>query len=106
MSSSGIAVGVNKGFTVTKTDHKARPSRSVGRLSKRTSLVRELIGEVCGMSPYERRMLDVLKTGGTGAEKRMYKFAKRRLGTHKRALKKRDQVKEMYGKIRAREAAR
>lgn len=74
------------------------------RLSKRTRMVRELVSEVVGMCPYERRLLDMLKTGGAGSEKRMYKFAKRRLGTHRRALKKRDQVKEAYGKIRARAA--
>ena len=42
-------------------------------------MVRDLVSEVVGMSPYERRLLDMLKTGGVGAEKRMYKFAKRRV---------------------------
>jgi large subunit ribosomal protein L36e len=41
--------------------------------------VRELVGEVLGMSPYEKRLLDMLKTGGASSEKRMYKFAKRRV---------------------------
>lgn len=72
------------------------------RISKRTKMVRELISEVVGLCPYEKRLLDMLKTGGASAEKRMYKFAKRRLGTHTRAVKKRDQVKDVYGKIRAR----
>ena len=90
--------------------------------------------------PYEKRILDVLKTGGTSSEKRVYKFAKRRvstsitiiiiihihvslyifsyhgsssspypffytqLGTHRRALKKREEIKEYYGKLRARQA--
>ncbi len=71
------------------------------RLSKRTKMVRSLVGEVVGMSPYERRMLDMLKTGGASADKRMYKFAKRRLGSHKRALKKREQVKDAYSAIRS-----
>lgn len=47
--------------------------------SKRTKMIRELISEVVGMSPYERRLLDMLKTGGASSEKRMYKFAKRRV---------------------------
>jgi large subunit ribosomal protein L36e len=103
MSSSGIAVGLNRGFPVTKRVVGARPSNNkavssrailpsrkssnsqvlhvylLQRLSKRTKLVRELVSEVVGMSPYERRLLDMLKTGGASAEKRMYKFAKRRV---------------------------
>jgi large subunit ribosomal protein L36e len=46
----------------------------------------------------------MLKTGGTGAEKRMYKFAKRRLGAHTRAIKKREQIKDLYGAQRAKSA--
>ena len=76
---SGIAVGLNKGHVVEKRQLAARPSQRKGRLSKRTKMVRELVGEVLGMSPYEKRLLDMLKTGGVGAEKRMYKFAKRRV---------------------------
>ena len=44
-------------------------------------MVRELIGEVVGLSPYEKRLLDMLKTGGASAEKRMYKFSKRRVSS-------------------------
>lgn len=67
-------------------------------------MVRELVGEVVGLSPYERKLLDMLKTGGASAEKRMYKFAKRKLGTHKRATKKREMIKDLYGKMRAKAA--
>jgi large subunit ribosomal protein L36e len=42
-------------------------------------MVRELVGEVMGMSPYEKRLLDMLKVSGASGEKRMYKFAKRRV---------------------------
>ena len=31
------------------------------------------------MSPYEKRLLDMLKVSGASADKRMYKFAKRRV---------------------------
>jgi len=104
MSSSGIATGIKKGFPVTARQQKPRPSQAKGRLSKRTKEVRDLVQEVVGLSPYEKRLLDMLKTGGTSSEKRMYKFAKRRLGTHRRALRKRDQIKEVYGKQRAKAA--
>lgn len=49
------------------------------KVSKRTKMIRDLVSEVVGLSPYERRLLDMLKTGGASAEKRMYKFAKRRV---------------------------
>ena len=48
------------------------------KLGKRTALCREIAREVAGLSPYERRILDMIKTGGSSADKRVYKFAKRR----------------------------
>jgi len=67
-------------------------------------MVRELIREVAGLSPYERRILDMIKTGGSAADKRIYKFAKRRLGSHKRAVVKREDIKEVNAQQRARQA--
>ena len=42
-------------------------------------MVRELVSEVMGMAPYEKRLLDMLKVSGASADKRMYKVAKRRV---------------------------
>lgn len=42
-------------------------------------LAREVIRDVVGLMPYEKRILDVLKTGGAASEKKVYKFAKRRV---------------------------
>ena len=74
------------------------------KLGKRTALCREIAREVCGLSPYERRILDMIKTGGSAADKRVYKFAKKRLGSHKRALAKREDIKEVNAQQRARAA--
>jgi large subunit ribosomal protein L36e len=79
MSSSGIAIGLEKGYPVEKRTSKARPAKGKATVSKRTKMVRELVGEVVGLNPYEKRLLDMLKTGGASADKRMYKFAKRRV---------------------------
>ena len=73
-------------------------------LGKRTQMCREIAREVAGLSPYERRILDMIKTGGAAADKRIYKFAKKRLGSHKRAIAKREQVKEINAQQRARAA--
>ena len=74
------------------------------RISKRVSLARSIAREVTGLAPYERRILDMIKTGGSAADKRIYKFAKRRLGSHKRALVKREDIKAVNSAQRARQA--
>ena len=67
-------------------------------------MCRSIAREVCGLAPYERRILDMIKSGGSAADKRVYKFAKRRLGSHKRALVKREDIKAVNSAQRARAA--
>jgi len=40
-------------------------------LVKKVKLVRDVIRDVVGLMPYEKRILDVIKTGGSGAEKKV-----------------------------------
>ena len=104
MAASGLAKGLNRGHVVTKKV-TVKPSHRVGAKGKRTALCREIAREVSGLVPYERRILDMIKTGGTSAEKRIYKFAKRRLGTHKRAIQKREDIKTVNSAMRAKAGA-
>ena len=59
----GIAVGLNKGHKVTRNIRKPRPARNKGRISKKTRIVREVIREVTGFAPYERRCMELLRIG-------------------------------------------
>ena len=79
MSSTGIALGLKKGYPVTSKPVAPRPASKKGRCGKKVKMVRELIREVAGLMPYEKRVLDMIKTGGTAAEKRIYKFTKNRV---------------------------
>ena len=78
----GIARGINKGHKVTERPVAPKISHRKGVLTKRTSFVRSLVREVVGLAPYERRLIELIRNG---ADKKARKLAKKRLGTHKRA---------------------
>ncbi|KAG6746502.1 hypothetical protein POTOM_051043 [Populus tomentosa] len=95
---TGLFVGLNKGHVVTKKDLAPRPSDRKGKSSKRVLFVRSLIREVAGFAPYEKRITELLKVG---KDKRALKVAKRKLGTHKRAKKKREEMSNVLRKMRS-----
>ena len=51
--------------------------------------VRDLIREVAGFAPYERRALELLRIS---KDKRCLKFLKKRIGNHVRAKRKREEM--------------
>lgn len=72
-----------------------------GVLSQKTSFrvrfIRSLIKEVAGFASYEKRIAELLKVG---KDKRALKVAKRKLGTHKRAKRKREEMASVLRKLR------
>ncbi|KAF2456720.1 ribosomal protein L36e [Lineolata rhizophorae] len=94
---SGIAVGLNAGHKVTPHQPKPRISRTKGRLSRRTQFVREVVREVSGLAPYERRVIELLRNS---KDKRARKLAKKRLGTFGRAKRKVDEMTKIIAEAR------
>ncbi|KAI4733068.1 hypothetical protein E4T50_16381 [Aureobasidium sp. EXF-12298] len=86
---SGLARGLNAGHKVTPRQPAVRVSRTKGHLSKRTAFVRDVVKEVAGLAPYERRVVELLRNS---KDKRARKLAKRRLGTFGRAKRKVDEM--------------
>ena len=60
--------------------------------------MRNLIREVAGFAPYEKRVIELLKVG---KDKRALKLSKRKLGTHKRGKKKREELATALRKMRS-----
>jgi large subunit ribosomal protein L36e len=91
---------LTKGHAVTKLAKVSKPSYRKGRLSKRTALVRSVIREVTGFAPYERKVLELLQAGSSKDEKKAMKVAKRRLGTHRRGVNKREYMRAVMQRLR------
>lgn len=95
MARTGIFVGLNKGHQVEKPEQHPRNHRMAhrkGKLNKRVKLVREVVKEISGLAPYEKAMVEMIKTGVPAREKKALKLAKKRLGSHKRSHAKRDEL--------------
>ncbi|KRY08680.1 60S ribosomal protein L36 [Trichinella patagoniensis] len=84
-----LAVGLNKGHKVTPYKKRIKPSSRKGKLHKKVKFVRDLIREVCGFAPYERRAMELLRIS---KDKKALKYLKRRIGSHRRAKSKRDEM--------------
>ncbi|XP_073354481.1 large ribosomal subunit protein eL36x-like isoform X1 [Aegilops tauschii subsp. strangulata] len=123
---TGLFMGINKGHVVTKLELPPRPSDRKGmsillpesdqflcsscfllyirrvkietqKITKRVLFIRNMITEVAGFAPYEKRVTEILKVG---KDKPALKVAKRKLGTHKRAKKKREEMSGVLRKMR------
>ncbi|XP_076162505.1 ribosomal protein L36 [Ptiloglossa arizonensis] len=103
-----LAVGLNKGYKTSKIrvaknkNMKGKtvcvlPARLKGRQTKHNKFVRDLIREVTGHAPYEKRAMELLKVS---KDKRALKFLKRRLGTHIRAKRKREELGNILVQMR------
>jgi len=94
---SGLIIGLNHGHKVTPYQPKAKISRTKGRLSTKTAFTREIIREVAGLAPYERRVIELLRNS---KDKRARKLAKKRLGTFGRAKRKVDEMTKVITESR------
>jgi hypothetical protein len=66
-------LGIQKTTAIAK---KPRISRRKGALSRRTAFVRDIVKEVAGLAPYERRVIELLRNL---QDKRARKLAKKRV---------------------------
>lgn len=98
---NGLPVGPNRGFKTTPRAYWK--IQKPHKLSSRGQLVKEVIREVAGFAPYERRIMELLKVGTASTSKRAMKMAKKRLGTHKRGKSKRDQLLDALAAQRKRQ---
>mmetsp|Transcript_25307 Transcript_25307/g.35457 ORF Transcript_25307/g.35457 Transcript_25307/m.35457 type:complete len:153 (-) Transcript_25307:45-503(-) len=92
-----LAVGLKKGRAIQKRTARAKPVSRKGVAGKRAKVVREVVREVAGYAPYEKRLLELLRNG---LEKRAVKFAKKKLGTLTRAKRKYNEMTDALRKIR------
>ncbi|UQC80497.1 ribosomal protein L36e [Colletotrichum lupini] len=84
-------------FKTTARVVKPRVSRTKGHLSKRTAFVRDVVKEVSGLAPYERRVIELLRNS---KDKRARKLAKKRLGTFGRAKRKVEEMTRVIAESR------
>ena len=56
-----LIVGQTKGHHVTKNKRIVKPTAKGGKVSAHTKFIREIVREVTGFAPYERRAMELLK---------------------------------------------
>ncbi|KAI0796714.1 ribosomal protein L36e, partial [Abortiporus biennis] len=89
--------GLNKGHPTTAIPKTVRPSQRKGIQSARTQFVRSVVREVAGFSPYERRVMELLRNS---KDKKARKLTKKRLGTLLRSKRKLEELSNIIAESR------
>ena len=116
-SGTGVSRGINKGHVTTKRSKAVSSTKRLSLQKNKLNAVKEVVMEVCfafaaharthahtqtaGLSPYERRIVELLKVQ---REKRALRFCKRRLGSFARGKKKREIMSSLIRKQAAKAA--
>merc|ERR1712203_77551 len=82
------------------TDIKDTIKMSEGKAKKhsvKAAFMRDLMRDVTGFAPYEKRCMELLKLN---KDKRALKFCKKRLGTHTRGKRKREEMTKIQKNMR------
>ncbi|KAH8917780.1 ribosomal protein L36e [Atractiella rhizophila] len=86
---TGLPNGMNRGRVVRTRNLPARPANRKGAQSKRNLFVKNIVREVAGFAPYEKRVMELIRNS---KDKKAKKLTKARLGTLKRAKRKIDDL--------------
>ena len=92
-----ICAGLDKGHKTTPLEIKKKPSNNKGKQTNHNKFVRDLVREVTGFAPYERRAMELLRIS---KDKRCLKFLKKRIGSHVRAKRKREEMSTVLQNMR------
>lgn len=76
-----LTIGPQRGYPTTKL----APEKSVNKSGKRKQLVERVCRSVTGYNFYQRRIIELTRTGSSQSAKRAARLCKRKLGTNKRA---------------------
>merc|ERR1712156_554515 len=76
---------------------KKKIKMSEKKVSTKAAFMRDLMRDVTGFAPYEKRVMELLKLN---KDKRALKFCKKRLGTHTRGKRKREEIMNVQKNMR------
>ncbi|KAK4684191.1 large subunit ribosomal protein L36e, partial [Tremellales sp. Uapishka_1] len=82
---SNLRFGRNKGRPTTVIPRAVKPSHKKGIKTEKKTFVKSIIREVAGFSPYEKRVMELLRNS---KDKKAKKLTKKRLGTLLRSKRK------------------
>ena len=90
-AANGIIAGLNRGFQTTKRPRRVMHKARLSLAHKRLRAVKAIVADVVGLTPMEKRLVEMLRVG---KEKRALKLAKKRLGNMTAAKKKRSRMED------------